>query len=87
MKKPDGKLLAFPGQVLDFDALPDGAELVPGQQVRHDGKLWTIHDLPHCYDDVPVLVRTDAGERWCSDCGDIPMDECTSTGGFDGGLL
>lgn len=28
-----GRLLSLPGQVLDFDHLPDGAELEPGRLV------------------------------------------------------
>jgi hypothetical protein len=75
MAAPRGLLLAMPGTVLDFDDLPPGAEVSIGQRVRHAGRMWTVHALPHCWEDVPVLLRIDGKERWCQACGRVGLTE------------
>jgi len=83
--KKRGELHPFPGQVLDFDALPEGAVIHPGQRVRHADEVWTVDELPHCFDNLPTLLRGDGEDqvRWCSVCGPVAVGECIAAGDFD----
>ena len=79
--KKRGELHPFPGQVLDFDSLPEGTTLQRDQQVRFRGHLWRIDTLVHCFDDALVLRREDGQARWCDLCQkEVGLEESDSMG-------
>ncbi len=82
---PRGELHPLLGHVLDLAQLPAGAVLHPGQQLRHAGQVWTVDELPHCFDNVVVLIsgEGEAQKRWCQVCGEVPVGVCEAVGDFD----
>lgn len=56
----------------DYDALPEGTALRPGERLTFRDREVLVAEAPHCDNDIPVLIDCANRTRYCLVHGEIP---------------
>ena len=72
-----GDVLPFPTPLLDYDRIPAGVELVPGQRYLWRTTIVTLSHIQHC--DGAPLWEYESGATLCLQCGATTTSSKDST--------